>query len=232
MCKRNRNRQPVTWWWRFLKKRWKNCNFRLSPKGPSVPKVPQVVELGGFWSDKNSELLTYCDAEIKFLNFRVSNFNGKHGILPFFGSHIQHGKQPLARNNWFSVKKYRNKVGKNISVKSDALLLKWDPVLVATVAGKGKVSPKNMPKDQVKTPSPPRSSWTNSQAALLSKGFKTSSSAFVVHSTDDPNWRPQTSQKWGWNPFFTSVRFGSLKQPPIIFSSLELICQTRKLSQI
>ena len=100
------------------------------------------------------------------------------------------------------------------------LLLKWDPVLVATVAGKGKVSPKNMPKDQVKTPSPPGSSWTNSQAALLSKGFKTSSSAFVVHPTDDPNWRPQTSQKWGWIPFLTSVTFFQFETTPHHFQLL------------
>ena len=44
---------------------------RLSPqKALRFQKLP-VVDLVGFWSDKNSELLTYCDAEIKFLKLGV-----------------------------------------------------------------------------------------------------------------------------------------------------------------
>lgn len=86
-------------------------------------------------------------------------------------------------------------------------------VLVATVAGKGEVSPKICPK--IKSKHAPHSSWTNSQAALLSKGFKTSSSAFLSTRLTTPTDDPPTSQKVRLNPLFSHqlYTFFKLKIP-------------------
>ena len=98
-------------------------------------------------------------------------------------------------------------------------------VLVATVAGKGEVSPKICPK--IKTPTLP-----TAPEPIPKQLYSAKVSRPLPQHFGPPNWRPQPSQKWGWIPFSLQLHFFNLKQPPIIFSSLELICQTRKLSQI